>query len=329
MAKGLSMDSGQQMERPLAPEEKKKRIAQLRAELKKLQAVPRSDWHMGFEALLRIDTHKYGKRVRIEPEHVLGEEPPRADYLILKGDGGLRLEKEIFQIFRRHNIIEYKSPHTSLNERVLRKICGYANYYIGVAGHEGDVPAEQVTISIFRAVKNPGLFREMEDKGNLVKTKTVGIYRVEGMTDLPFQIVVTGELEGSEYAAYRALTDRADMGDVGQVIEDSRREMDDTMKGYYHVLVELVAKKNPEAIENIRRERGMSSALMEIMKEEVAEVVSQAETAKEQETKASDIKSLMINFGWNEEQAMDALSIPQSQRAVYAELVSKMGVFQS
>ena len=56
----------------MTPEKKKERIAQLRAELKELQAVPRSDWHAGFEALLRIDMHRYGSRVRIETEKILG-----------------------------------------------------------------------------------------------------------------------------------------------------------------------------------------------------------------------------------------------------------------
>ena len=53
--------------------------------------------------------------------------------------------------------------------RVLRKVCGYANLYIGVAEHEGERPEEQVTVSFFRAVKNPELFEEMEKEGTLVR----------------------------------------------------------------------------------------------------------------------------------------------------------------
>ena len=45
----------------------------------------------------------------------------------------MAFDKAIFQIFRKINILEYKNPHDSLNERVLRKICGYANLYTGVA----------------------------------------------------------------------------------------------------------------------------------------------------------------------------------------------------
>ena len=142
--------------------ERKQRIAELRAELMELETPQRSDWHAGFEALLRIETHKYGDKVHIRTEADIGVVPPRTDFVILVEDEKVAFDKAIFQIFRRINILEYNNPHDSLNERVLRKVCGYANLYIGVAEHEGDRPADEVTLSIFRAVKNPKLFAELE-----------------------------------------------------------------------------------------------------------------------------------------------------------------------
>ena len=55
---------------------KKQRIKELLEELKKLYASPRSDWHAGFEAILRIDFHGSDEKIRIEREHLLGEGPP-------------------------------------------------------------------------------------------------------------------------------------------------------------------------------------------------------------------------------------------------------------
>ena len=43
----------------MTEQEKKQRIAALRAELKELQATPRSDWHTAFEAFLRFKTYRY------------------------------------------------------------------------------------------------------------------------------------------------------------------------------------------------------------------------------------------------------------------------------
>ena len=307
--------------------ERKNRISELFAELKDLLATPRSDWHAGFEALLRIEAHKYGGRVQIKTEHLLGEEPPRADFVVLIDEDGLLADKSIFRIFQKHNICEYKNPHDALNERVIRKGCGYANLYIGTAEHEEDVPSEQVTLSFFRAKKPAKLFREMIKKGQLTADAAKGIYHVEGIIDLPFQIVITSELEGPEYAAYRALTDQASGADVEQVIRDSGQETDSAMQDHYRVILELVARKNPDVIREIRRYTAMEIGWMEIFKDKIDEQKEEAqrEARREarQDTTVEYIRNLMKNTQWSAERAMEVLDIPQNQRATYAGLVKQ------
>ncbi len=298
--------------------ERKEKIAYHRAALKELQAVPRSDWHAGFEALLRIETYKYGDRVRLKTEEVLGEEPPRTDYVILIEDQETKFDKDIFKIFRKFNILEYKNPHDTLNERVIRKICGYANFFIGLAEHEGEVSSDQVTISIFRAVKNPRLFKAMEKSGSLIRDKIPGIYHVVGITDLPFQIIITSELEGNEYSAYRALTDTAKEADIENVLNASIAETDDVLRNHYRVYMNLLTKKNPKAFEEIRRDSAMEDALMNLLKDKVDERVN----AKERDTLVVSIRNLMTNLKLSAEQAMDALNIPPAQRSTYAGLIN-------
>ena len=305
---------------PMTEQEKKQRIAELRAELKELEATPRSDWHAGFEAVLRIETHKYGDKVHISTEEEIGEVPPRTDFVILVEDEKVTFDKAIFQIFRKINILEYKNPHDSLNERVLRKICGYANLYIGVAEHEGDRPADEVTLSIFRAVKNPELFAELEGNGNLFKIAP-GIYHVKGLVDLPFQIVITSELEGEEYAAYRALTDKAERADVEYIVRDAEAQSNDIIMDHYGVLLDLVVKKNPQFFNMVKGEIAMKEVLMEMAKDRIEERVNTAKAATERETLVSSIKNVMASFGVTIEKAMDALKIPLSQRDTYASLV--------
>ena len=310
-------------EQKMTEQERKERIAELLKELKELQATPRSDWHAGFEALLRIETHKYEDKVHIITEEEIGVIPPRTDFVIMVEDEEVVFDKAIFKMFRKINILEYKNPYDSLNERVIRKVCGYANLYIGVAEHEGDRPSDQVTITIFRAVKNPELFAKMEQEGKLVRDDVPGIYHVNGIVDLPFQIIITGELEGDEYAAYRALTDRAAEVDVERIIQEIGKEKDDSLKEYYGVLIKLIIEKNPQFIEVVRRDSAMEDVLMEIVKDRVDEKVNEKVNEKERETKSLDISSLMTNLKLTLEQAMDALNIPQSQREIYAGLVNK------
>ncbi len=299
----------------LTEQERKERIEYHLKELKKLRRVPRSDWHAGFEALLRIETYKYADHVHISTEEEIGEVSPRTNFVILVEDKKVKWEKAIFRIFRKINILEYKNPYDALNRRVLRKVCGYANLYIGVAEHKEDRPEDQVTISIFRAVKNPELFKEMEEDGTLVSDEVPGIYHVKGYTNLPFQIIITGELEGEEYAAYRVLTDRADEADVERIIAGIGHEKDDALREHYRVLLQLVIEKNPQFIEMMRRDEAMEDVLMEIVKDKIDEKV--------QQNTVTHIRDIMESFGVTVERAMDSLKIPQSQRSTYAELLGK------
>ena len=142
---------------------------------------------------------------------------------------------------------------------------------------------------------------------------------MKGYTDLPFQIIITGELEGEGYAAYRALTDKADAADVERIIEGVGQEKDDVVREHYRVLLRLVIEKNPQFIETIRRDNAMEDVLMEIVKDRVNEQIK----AKEQQTTVTHIRDIMESFGVTIEKAMDSLKIPQSQRSTYVGLVGK------
>ena len=243
--------------------------------------------------------------------------------MVLIDEEGLLKDKAIFRIFKKHNIAEYKNPHDALNGRVIRKGCGYVNLYIGTAEHEGDVPPEQVTLSIFRDRKPVKLFREMMESGQLTEDAVKGIYHVEGLIDLPFQIVITGELEGPEYAACRALTDRASGVDVEQIIREGRRETDSAMQEHYRVLLSLISRKNPEVIAEIRRDKTMETDWMDIFKDVIDEKLNSREQETRQDTMVSAIRNVMESLQVNPERAMDVLRIPQSQRATYAGLVKR------
>ena len=314
----------------MTEQERLNRIQEIYEELKQLRAaVPRSDWHKAFEALLRFTTYKY-KGIRILPEMEIGIDPPRADYVILVDDGEHDFEEAIFRIFRKIDVLEYKNPHDDLNWRTLHKIIAYAEYMIGTAEHEGDVPPDEVTISIFRATKSKALFKEMEQKEMLKETDTSGIYEVIGLTPLPFQIVITSELEGAEYAAFRALTDNADEADVKQALNGFQNVSDESLREYGEIVLDLIAKKNPALFADVIRGDnmkypGLMAALRDEVDKEVEKKVNEKINEKvnenEQEMTVNHLKNLMETLTLTLEQAMDAIKIPQNQRARYAGLV--------
>ena len=84
--------------------------------MKFLTATPRSDWHAAVEADLRLDARNAeGGPVMIDAECRLGIGPPRVDFIVWMQEEGTRLQKRIYSIFRRTNIIEYKNPHDRLD----------------------------------------------------------------------------------------------------------------------------------------------------------------------------------------------------------------------
>ena len=65
----------------------------------------------------------------------------------------------------------------------------------------------------------------------------------------------------------------------------------------------------------------MRDVLMEIVQEDVDKRVNERVNAEVRETTADHIKNVMANLKLTLVQAMDVLSIPQSQRQIYASLV--------
>lgn len=233
--------------------------------LRRLRAsMLRSDWHAAFEAALRISTDKYGEAIRLMVEEELGIEPPRADFIVLLHDPEVRMEEAIFTHFKSVNILEYKNPNDDLNESVLWKAIGYAGLYISNRNVTGD----DVTITIFRARRNEEFFSRLSMRDQLQEMEVPGVYRVVGVTEIEARIVITDDLKGEQYAAYRALSDKPSLEDLKALVRVA--EQDETKRAYVRTIFNHTAKKHPELIEEIRREdKTMNEAMLAIFKDEI------------------------------------------------------------
>ena len=206
-----------------------------------------------------------------------------------------------------------------------------------------------MTLSVFRARKNRKTFSDLEARGILSPTDVPGIYRVSQITDLPLQIVITDELQGDEYTAYRAFSDRAKQDDIMHLIAIGNNTEDDILHRRYQTIVKLIGAKNPEAFEEIGGDRTMKDFVREFFKDEFREQEEQFQVEKEQfqlrekeyqqqiqqqkeqyqqqiqqqamMTTAENIKTIMKNTKSTLKQAMDTLSIPAKDRKKLKELV--------
>ena len=98
------------------------------------------------------------------------------DLLIIEKRKNVQIQNEIGRIFRRHNVIEYKSPDDGMTIDDFFKTLGYAYLYKGLGEKVDQIPLEELTISLFRAIVPKQLFNKLAGYGYLIEKHVSGIY---------------------------------------------------------------------------------------------------------------------------------------------------------
>ena len=261
----------------MAEDEKQEERKRLLARLKQLNTYPRSDWHREFEDALQIDVESWDNGSWVIREHSLGEEAPRIDFIVVSGNKLPTNVKAVFKKFLRDNVIEFKGPGDKLTILTLRKTAGYVNFYIATAKKEEGVTQDNVTATIFASEKNEKEFADMISDGIIVPTGTPSIYEVRNLTDIPFQVIMIGELAGDDYATYRILKKHADIKDVDLLLESIKNEKSQALRDRLHRLLDLAESKNPGTVaDKIREDKDLKSIFMQVLKPEIDEEISGA-----------------------------------------------------
>ncbi|MDR1531881.1 MAG: hypothetical protein LBS62_06810 [Clostridiales bacterium] len=126
-------------------------------------------------------------------EFRLSKEPLRID-LLLKKNSDEPVEKNIGRIFRKYNIIEYKSPKDYISVNAFYKAFGYAGLFSAFE----DVDPRQVTITFISKSYPRALMKYLkEEKGVEIEKPFEGGYYIKGYP-FPIQIIVGAELDPEE-----------------------------------------------------------------------------------------------------------------------------------
>ncbi len=86
-------------------------------------------WHPGFIAAVDLELGADREHLTYEKEYNLNRKPLQIDLLVLKKERGRRLENEIGRLFRKYNLMEYKSPQDRLDIDTFYKAQAYACLY--------------------------------------------------------------------------------------------------------------------------------------------------------------------------------------------------------
>ena len=220
-------------------------------------------WHPAFFAGIQIEFGEEAKYLEFKSEYVLGTKPMMIDVLIKKKETQV-LKKNIGKIFRRYNIVEYKSPDDYLCIDDFYKGYAYTYFYKADRTPVNSILLEELTISFVCQNYPRELFRHIVEERKLqIKKMYAGIYYVIGDT-LPIQIIVTGELSKKESLWLRNLTNQLkSTKDAEELIEDYKKHKKNTL---YESVMDIIVRANEEKFEEARR---MCKALEELMKEEL------------------------------------------------------------
>lgn len=155
-------------------------------------------WHPAMYAGIQVEFEEEAGQLQFENEHQLGTKPLAVDILIIKKDDSISIKKNIGQIFRRYNIVEYKSPGDYLSIDDFYKVYAYACLYKCKAGGIEQVKVSEVTITFICHGYPRKLVKYLKrNRGYSIIRNGKGIWRMEG-DEFAMQMVVTSRLSKEE-----------------------------------------------------------------------------------------------------------------------------------
>lgn len=221
-------------------------------------------WHPAFYAGIQIELEREAHRLIFENEHQLGTKPKQIDVLIIKKENEIPLHTNIGRLFRKHNIVEYKSPSDYLSIDDFYKVYGYACFYKSDTEKTNGIRIEDVTITFVCHDYPKSLIRHWERERNYeVRREEPGIYYIYGDM-IPMQLILTSQLSEEKNFWLRNLTNSITGPEtVRKLIAKYEKHKN---SGLYKAVMDIIVRANKETFEEVK---GMCKALEELMKDEL------------------------------------------------------------
>ena len=144
-----------------------------------------------------------------------------------------------------------------------------------------EIPADELTVSLFREAYPRELFFELERKGYVLEEKYPGIYYVRGNILFPVQIVVISRLNRTMHSSLRILSANADIEDIRKFLEQTENMKTPRERNNIDAVLQASVSANYEIYQKVRRANGMCEALRELMKDQIEQDVARGEARGE------------------------------------------------
>ena len=179
------------------------------------QTLDKVYWHEAFYEALRLELHQYLDSLIFLEEHPLSKEALIVDVVIIKKIRDVKIDKNIGEIFRSHNLFEFKSENDSLTVRDYNKVMGYAYFYASFV----PVDVSDMTVSFAVTVHPRDLLAYLKNERQLnVVDNGSGIYHIGGEA-FPIQILESKKLPKTENLFLRNLRSSLNAEDAKETAE--------------------------------------------------------------------------------------------------------------
>ena len=264
-------------------------------------------WHPAFGAALRITLQDEMQYLEMHEEYLLSKKPLQMDILIIKKLRDVQIKKTIGRIFRKHNIIEYKSPDDGLSVNDFYKVYGYACIYQSNTDRIKEIDPEDMTLTFVCSHYPREFLKHLERvRGMCTEYQGGGIYYLRG-DPIPMQLLITPRMSDEENYWIQSM--RTDLR-AGEEIRKLMREYEKHRKSKdYTAVMNLITRANWEQMEV---EKMMCDALNELFAEELKEADNKGRTEGLRQGKREmifaflkagvDIKTIKEASGLNEEE---------------------------
>ena len=222
-------------------------------------------WHPAFVAAMQLEFAEDRPFLEFIEEYSLSHAPLRIDLVVIKKKNHAVIQNVIGNIFRGHNLLEYKSPYDVLNLNVFFKVLGYACLYKSFGDADKEIDPRDVTITILRESTPRKLFLDLEELGYQIRQEQDGIYKIYGSIPFLMQIIALKELSGDGHIWLRALTttlSKEDVAGLSRKMENLHSYYD---KEFAKAVLDVSLRANKQNINEMLGDGVMYEALMELV----------------------------------------------------------------
>lgn len=236
-------------------------------------------WHPANYAGLQIEFEDEKEYLSFEDEHQLGTKPMAIDILIIKNTEGYKVKKNIGRIFRKYNIIEYKSPDDYLSIDDFYKVYGYTCFYKADTPSVNQISVNELTITFISRKYPKKLLRHLElERGFAIQKIESGIYYIVGDA-IPIQFIVANKLSQTENLWLKGLTNQLHNYELTAALtEDYYKYKQNTL---YESVMDIIMHANKKQFEEANN---MCEAMKEFIWEHYGDQLEEAIKRTKEET---------------------------------------------